>query len=73
MILSNSSYVFGLQLTYARSGIFTGLIGRARQWAPSHFRLPGTMTASEVKDLARWLTEDGHFKYGGIDAEVTFY
>ncbi|KAE9390718.1 hypothetical protein BT96DRAFT_1001994 [Gymnopus androsaceus JB14] len=60
-------------LSYARGGIFTGLISRARQWAPSHFRLPGTMTAPEVKELVRWLTEDGHYKYGGIDTELRAY
>ena len=47
-----------------------GLIFHACQWAPSHFGLPGTMTAADVKDVVRWLTEDGHFKYASVDVEV---
>lgn len=31
------------------------------------------MTAAEVKDLVRWLTEDGRYKYAGIDTEVSCY
>ncbi|KAE9387637.1 hypothetical protein BT96DRAFT_1004921 [Gymnopus androsaceus JB14] len=32
-----------------------------------------TMTAPEVKELVRWLTEDGHHKYGGINTELRAY
>lgn len=31
------------------------------------------MAAPEIKDVVRWVVEDGHFKYGGIDIEVWFY
>lgn len=58
---------FFSELGYARGGIITGFIGRARQWAPSRFGLPGTMSAAEIKDLVHWLIYDGRFKYGGVD------
>lgn len=28
------------------------------------------MKASEVKDVVTWLSQDGRFKYGGLDVEV---
>ncbi|KAF9062525.1 hypothetical protein BDP27DRAFT_289681 [Rhodocollybia butyracea] len=54
-------------------GIFTGFISCARQFVPSRFGLPGTLTAAEVKDLVAWLSHDGRFKYGEVDIQNRSY
>ncbi|KAE9394164.1 hypothetical protein BT96DRAFT_998798 [Gymnopus androsaceus JB14] len=50
---------FATFLGYARTGIFTSYIARARQWVPSRYGLPGTMSLAEVKSLVTWLLHDG--------------
>lgn len=60
-------------MVYARGAIFTGFIGRARQWAPSRSGIPGTRTPAEVKAIVAWLLDDSHFKYAEIDVEVCYF
>ncbi|KAF9060055.1 hypothetical protein BDP27DRAFT_1430501 [Rhodocollybia butyracea] len=60
-------------LGYARSGLFSGFISKAREWVPSCFGIPGKMGASAVKELVSWLLEDGRFKYGEIDMQARAY
>ncbi|KAF9065617.1 hypothetical protein BDP27DRAFT_1424703 [Rhodocollybia butyracea] len=60
-------------LGYARSGLFSGFIGKAREWVSSRFGIPGKMGAPAVKELVGWLLEDGRFKYGEIDTQARTY
>ncbi|KAF9067416.1 hypothetical protein BDP27DRAFT_1422844 [Rhodocollybia butyracea] len=58
-----------LQRALGLFGLFSGFIGKAREWVPSCFGIPGKMGAPAVKELVGWLLEDGRFKYGEIDTQ----
>lgn len=55
------------QVWYARSGLLSTLITKARTQVPILYGLVAhDLTPNDIEEKVSWLLDDGNFKFGGI-------